>query len=1050
MKRFLFLELFTLFFAVFSNAQTFKFKHYGIEEGLCHNFIYSLNQDKNGYLWIGTGDGLCRYDGINFVSKFRKEAIPTNIVNKIFKDKSGDLWFGYDDGTITFFNGVHFTIINPKEQNSSVINDVCEDEDENLYFATQNSGIVRVTPNHKFQKINSGLTNQLIYSLIYLGNRQFLMGTQNGLYFSTLNQKEGKATFSLQAISQIPFTKIQCIVQKKHSNTFWIGTEDAGIFQLNRTGNNFNAFNLGTSFGLMFENIQNIFQDNGNNLWLSTFDKGVFKINYSPQAKTFSGITHFDGKNGLSSEAIKQVFQDREGNIWIGTYGNGMERMIDEVFTAYHFDKTPLGKNILSITCHKSTIWVGGEKVIMKAEEGFNKKAVFYTTSNGLPADNITALYEDGRGTLWIGTENNGLYSMNEKGNRIKKVQETGNSLENSINHISGKGEMVWVSTKGGLFVFNLKNNHRDHYGTLERLPHNDIKQVFNDSQNDLWLATKSNCFFSLQANSRYNPKAMGEFEMQAITEDSRHNLWAATYGDGLIELSPKKFTLLNTEQGLKSDYCYCIIFDGKQNILTGHRMGISKVNIFSHQVKTYGMDAGIVGDCNYNAVAKSQSGSIYFGTTNGVVRYNPDMDKKNNIAPIPNITGVTVSDKPCDFTEKVVLPYGIYKLRIDYVGINFKSPELVKYRYKLEGYDLNWSEMTSSRYALFSRIEDGRYTFLLKAYNSDGICSQQPLRLTLIIKPPFWKTWWFICLALVFLVTLVYSIIKARERKQKQIQEYLKKLLDERTREVVEQKEVIELKNRDITDSINYAQRIQACILPSVSKLEDNFSGSFVYYKPRDIVSGDFYWFDKIDTDRFIIVCADSTGHGVPGAFMSMIGTTLIKDICLRKNVTAPSDILYRLDTELKSTLNQNIDAEKSNDGMDIIVCEINTSNYHVRIASAMRPVIIFKEGQELYSKGSRTSVGGDYVREEEKNFKEDEFDLNKGDLIYMFSDGYPDQFGGPMGKKFKMVRLKNLFKEIYQLPMDEQFEQVKSTFENWKEDYDQIDDVLVMGIKL
>jgi serine phosphatase RsbU (regulator of sigma subunit) len=291
--------------------------------------------------------------------------------------------------------------------------------------------------------------------------------------------------------------------------------------------------------------------------------------------------------------------------------------------------------------------------------------------------------------------------------------------------------------------------------------------------------------------------------------------------------------------------------------------------------------------------------------------------------------------------------------------------------------------------------------------------------------------------------------IIKIRERRQKQIQEYLEQRLDERTREVVEQKEEIEIKNRDITDSINYAQRIQTSILPPIKRLQTNFSGSFIFYQPRDIVSGDFYWFDKIRDNKFVIVCADSTGHGVPGAFMSMIGTTLIKDICMRQDITAPSEILRELDAELRSTLNQNIDAEQSNDGMDIIVCEIDTRSNYLRYASAMRPMIVYRGGEQIYIKGSRSSVGGQYDKED-KVFKDEGVQLDKGDLIYMFSDGYPDQFGGSVGKKFKMVRLKNLLDDIHQKPMEEQYEYVKSTFMLWKEDFDQVDDVLFMGIKI
>jgi serine phosphatase RsbU (regulator of sigma subunit) len=265
----------------------------------------------------------------------------------------------------------------------------------------------------------------------------------------------------------------------------------------------------------------------------------------------------------------------------------------------------------------------------------------------------------------------------------------------------------------------------------------------------------------------------------------------------------------------------------------------------------------------------------------------------------------------------------------------------------------------------------------------------------------------------------------------------------------VVAQKEEIEIKNKDITDSINYAQRIQASILPPISKLQETFSGSFVFYQPRDIVSGDFYWYDQMDDHKFVIVCADSTGHGVPGAFMSMIGTTLIKDITARKEVDSPASLLEILDQEVMSALNQNIEAERSNDGMDIIVSEVNMKTKLLRVSSAMRPMIIYRSGEQTYVRGSRSSVGGQYEKED-KVFETFEYQLMKGDKIYMFSDGYPDQFGGPLGKKFKMVRIKNMLRDIHEKPMEEQYNYIKNNFEIWKEDNDQVDDVLFMGIEI
>ncbi len=324
----------------------------------------------------------------------------------------------------------------------------------------------------------------------------------------------------------------------------------------------------------------------------------------------------------------------------------------------------------------------------------------------------------------------------------------------------------------------------------------------------------------------------------------------------------------------------------------------------------------------------------------------------------------------------------------------------------------------------------------------------ENPLSFAINIARPVWRTWWFI-LAMVGAATgIIILIVREREKAQKKIQEYLEKELESRTRVVMKQKSEIEIQNLEITDSINYARRIQSSILPDINRLKSHFNDAFIMLYPRDIVSGDFYWFDKLDDDRFILVCADSTGHGVPGAFMSMIGSTLLQDIVSRQRISKPSEILTLLDKQIFATLNQNLGVGVSNDGMDVVVCEFTLKNRHVRFASAMRPVILVMGGETYYIKGNRASVGGQTVLE--KYFDDQEYYLNEGDTVYMFSDGLPDQFGGPDGKKMKIARLKKLISEISGLTIARQEEEFIKFYKEWKGNYEQVDDILFMGVKI
>jgi serine phosphatase RsbU (regulator of sigma subunit) len=354
---------------------------------------------------------------------------------------------------------------------------------------------------------------------------------------------------------------------------------------------------------------------------------------------------------------------------------------------------------------------------------------------------------------------------------------------------------------------------------------------------------------------------------------------------------------------------------------------------------------------------------------------------------------------------------------------------------------------MNTSREVSYN-LTDGKYKFNLISVNEDGLSQESPASFDLFIRRPVWRTWWFFLSVILTLSGLMILIIRERDKAQRKVQEYLETELEARTSVIMKQKGEIEIQNVEITDSINYAKRIQTSILPDINKLKETFLDSFILFKPRDIVSGDFYWFDRLGDDKFIIVCADSTGHGVPGAFMSMIGSTLLQDIVLRQKISKPSLILNLLDKQIFSTLNQSVELGVSNDGMDIVVCEIDISTRHIRFASAMRPIIIVLDGELFYIRGNRLSVGGESMFE--KYFDDQEYSLNKGDSIYLFSDGLPDQFGGADGRKFKVARLKRLIDQVSKLPMDEQKDAILKFYTDWKGDYNQVDDIIFMGLKV
>ncbi len=1032
------------FISVNSFSQTYKFKSYGAQEGICDRYVYTINQDKNGFIWVGTGEGLCRFDGFGFVSE--DDSLLNVIINTSLKDSNGNLWFGTSKGHVVRYNGNEMNHVEIPHASGSTINSFVEFEDK-VIAVSQNKGLILIDENLDVDTISGPFENLLLSALAITGERTVLIGTLEGLMLGKLTPDKTNMDI-IGEIDELAYIPVQYIAKTNSENTYWIGTDGEGFYMLRIvSGTDYELIKMVEDSELAYENVKAITEDKSGQLWISTFGSGIYRIS-KDQTGAYGSIVNYNEINGLSTNNVNSVFEDVEGNIWIATYGKGLEQKLEEAFIFYS------DNDVSSVAALGDYIYYGGDGFLKRINTSDPTDAIIFGLSNGVPDDKITALYANEPDKLWIGTESSGVYSISTGNNRITKLNIADNSLGKSINHITGDDEEIWFSTKNGIYIYNSETGEKVNMNTQDGLPHNNISQVFIDSQGRGWLATKSNALYAIKDKQVVDEKLdiNGiELEFRSIIEDNQGRIWAATYGNGIFVFSADSLINFTTNSGLKSNFCYSLVSDPNGVIWTGHRTGLSSINIKNFIINTYGPEEGFSGDFNNNAVDKSEDGIIYLGATTGLIRYNYRNNLKNDVPPMLNIVSAMINDKPVNIQNEITLPYDIYKIQIEFIGLNYKHPEDVVYQYMFEGkgFDAEFSKPSRERVVAYNNVRDGVYHFKVKAFNNDGVFTEEPLDIKIKVKPPFWKTWWFIIGMFLLLVGIFYLIIKYRERKQKQLQEYLQTQLELRTKEVVEQKEEIEIKNRDITDSINYAQRIQASILPSMRNLQNNFSGSFVFYLPRDIVSGDFYWFDETKPGKFVVVCADSTGHGVPGAFMSMIGTTLIKDICLRDDVNSPAEILIQLDDELKNTLNQNVEAERSNDGMDIIVCEIDINTNYMRFASAMRPMIIYKDGQELYLKGSRSSVGG-HMHKEEKQFEEMGFQLIKGDIVYMFSDGYPDQFGGPMSKKFKMVRLKKLLEEINQKPMEEQFSIVKNSFFDWMGANEQVDDVLFMGIKI
>jgi len=1042
-KRYSLFLAFCLFWVVGKlGAQDYTFHSYTLEDGLSHPFIYSINTDKHGYMWFATGDGLCRYDGYTFERSSAVDSLSEGYVTSSYADTRGNLWFGHNSGDVTFYDGNQFQHVKLPVKEPGAVNAILGDGQKYVYVVSQNGGIIRLTQHFKADTCTGEVNMQMLYGMTFLTPEYVFVSSGQGPAVYLLEDLTLK---KVTGIEELNYVKVQAVLPAGEGN-YWVGTEDMGLWKLylpEPDGSNYEIEQVSDNESLQYANIQALTYDDKGNMWVATFGSGAFKIPLAGNTLKFKEMIQFTTENGLANNYVKSLMLDWENNIWIGTYGSGIDMSSGEAFT-FEYNNVEDG-NISALAHADDGLWMAFGKQLYFQRKGEDPKP----HNIGLPKVSINYLYTDNDNTLWIATASKGVYSLSSERNYARRRYFTNTLLANTVNHISADDKKLYFSTQNGLVVFDRETEGYEVHNTGNGFPHNSIKSTFVDEEGNVWVATSSNGIFTIDFTKEYVIEGNYKLEFTGIAQDNEGVLWASTYGDGVFRFIDDTLAYYSEDHGLKSNYCYAVASDTRGKIWVGHRLGLSVVDPETERIQVYGKGDGIRGDVNSNAISEAADGRLIFGTTKGAIICNPKRLQKNTIPPRLHIEQIRFSGKPIGVSDEMEMPFDYYKIEVDFVALSYRHPEKVTYQYKLDGYDFEWSEVKTGRSSIsYPRVGDGEYMLQIRACNADGACVEEPLMINLKIKPPLWKRWWFITLIVLALIGIVYFIIYYRERRQKALQAYLEAELAQRTKEVLEQRDLLEKKNRDITDSINYAKRIQKSILPSTQLMEQLFEGMFVFYKPRDIVSGDFYWFDHVNKDKLLIICADSTGHGVPGAFMSMIGTTLIKDICNREDIDSPARVLHQLDHELQGTLNRNLDAERAHDGMDIIVCELDVNTHYMRFASAMRPIILYKDKKLQYVRGSKCSIGGE--AEDTKKFENVGFQLTKGDIVYMFSDGYPDQFGGPRGKKFKLARLKNMLADICEKPMHEQHDVVSNTFKDWRGKHAQVDDVLFMGVKI
>ncbi len=1036
-----------------SNGQTFPFANYTSETGLSQSQVLAVFQDDDGVMWFGTsGGGITKYDGNSYEYFTDKDGLADNVVFCIVKDKAGRILIGTNNGLSVYnpkqnLKGKASRFSNYTTKNGlghNRIYAIIFDDDGSALLGT-GSGISKFKDTTcSVLKLSESLNTSSVFHLLKDSNKQ--------LWFSTLGngvfKYDRKTVQNISAKNGLGNDMVFSVLE--HSpNKYWIFTGE-GLFELNGVKiNQMYPLNLDTN-----TTYYSYLKDKSNTLWVSS-SEGVLKYNDNGKCILFNK------KNGLVDNSIWKIFQDKETNMWFASDQNGVSKLANERFFINTINDGLIYDDIRVIYQAKDgSLWIGTTKGLSVYKNG---KYSNYDVKDFGGNHNIWSINEDGKGNFLIGTSN-GLIVYDGKSFKRVVCKNKESQMNVVFNVFVDSKRDVWLGTQEG--IAKLEDGLIQPFSKAF-VTKNFVYYTYEDKKGVYWFGTEDGLYTYDGIKVKHYSEKDGFTKkcVRNIVPDKNGNLWFGTSA-GIFKLENGKFVNVTEKLGGSTNEVLSLIVDNENNVWAGLANGIDKIENVGNEYKNkhYGIEDGFIGNgCGQNSILIDNRGKLLIGTTIGLMVYQANFDKENSFEPKTKLKKIDLFFQKTDwklFADSVddsnlpynlALPYDKNYLTFNFIGVSLTTPTKVSYQYMLKGVDKDWRNSTKTE-VTYSNIPPGDYEFLLKANNGEGVWNKEPVSFKFIILPPFWRTWWFYSIIAIIVLSGIYSYIKIRSANNKILKQ--NEIIEEKNGELQFANIEIAEKNRNITDSINYAKRIQQSFLTSDKIISNALNEHFILFKPRDIVSGDFYLaFDL--PDRTIIVCSDCTGHGIPGAFMSLIGISILNEISRSKTILDPAEILEELRKNIINALNPDKSESGGKDGMDIALISIfknpDSDDVKILFSGANSGLYIVteqhQEAKMIDFKGDKQPVA---FYSNMKPFTQKEVIAKKGDMIYLYTDGYADQFGGEKGKKFMTKQLKQTLISISHLPIKEQSKHLDTAFTDWQGNLEQVDDVTVIGIKL
>ncbi|TAE75614.1 MAG: hypothetical protein EAZ85_02145 [Bacteroidetes bacterium] len=1049
-------------------AQTHQLSIYQTENGLSSNLTKDIVQDKWGFIWVASDEGVSRFDGRGFLN-FKKE-LPINYTKGLFKTKSGRLLIINDLGVLEAISKPDTIIFRTILQGTNNALD-----DKKVMYPKEAfedcHGNVWISEPSSVLRYNAGATKRYVLpkelnTTVYTRSFTFAETSCGRLYVGAfmgkiLSYNESKDSFEvLNLPNDFKLVEISAILPI-NPNTIWVGDRN-GITEI--------SINDKIEVKKIAEvaSVSCMAKDISGDFWIGTWEKGLHKL------ENIGGKWNIRKFWESRSNTINHLLADTQKNIWVAT-DDGIE-----LLSSNTFNRLKLGKN---------NSYIQGIHSEAKENEGAfvcDQEAAYQITKKGKTYFK-TEVYKRGHllslikfnDKLFIGTGDDKLIVQEKGQNKEISMANYGRSvffLEKDNN------ENVWVCQYGEKRSITKvdKNLKISQYTEKEGL--GTFVEVIRTSKNgDIYIGGQGKDTYLYKFNAAGDKfenisipikkvAAQSMFKINDLCVDAKNRIWLGST-QGLYLLENKTLTQVDLGKRYNSETIKAVLIDDKDNIWIGTNIGILKYKNKNAVLfeKTNGLSTVSIG---LKGLAQMADGSILVATSNGLnymIANNEDAKK----TPKPIFKSIKVNNHHnIILHEKTdeVFEYDYQStLKVNFVSFVFPN-ENILYQYKIEGLNSEWSDASTQDQISLERLPAGKFKLLVRAIQQGNFIWSETTNFEFTILHPWYVRWWAWVLYIGLSIGLLFILVRINTYRLHRQKVNLTKKVNEATREIAEQAEnlsqknkelsvqrdalesayrIIERKNGKILDSIRYAQTIQQIILPSQDFLNRLCDESFILYKPRDVVSGDFYWAYKQENKWFLAV-VDCTGHGVPGAFMSMIAYSLIYRAIKVKHQYDPAKILELLHAETRVVMRQKDGI--NTDGMDLCLCVLEENKYNkdeftLTYSGAKRPLYLVKDNEFMILEECRKSVGG--IQSKNVLFENRTVNIKRGDKLYLTTDGLADQ-NNIDRKKITERKVQEIIKEIHLLPLTEQNSFIEKVLKEHQEGTEQRDDITMLAVKL